>query len=225
MKKVMNICWKDLALIFRDRAALIFMLLAPFLLTLGMGAVTGSFTGGSSSGVQDIPVVIVNQDEGGSGEQVVAVFEGQEKLFNVTTLTDAAAARKKVEDDKAAAAVIIPAGFTESLTPGSVVVPVEVYSNPGSPISASVVRGVLTGVLNQMETIPASVVVAINQLQPNNPEEFARQMIPNLITQAKQSHTRRKHVIRVHAPAHQIKTVEQMSFRLSQLILFQQHTA
>jgi ABC-2 type transport system permease protein len=187
MKKVMNICWKDLALLFRDRAALIFMLLAPFLLTLGMGAVTGSLSGGGSSGVQDIPVVIVNQDEGVSGKQIVAIFEGQDKLFNVTTLADVAAARKKVEDDKAAAAVIVPTGFSDSLMPGSVVVPVEVYSNPGSPISASVVRSVLTGVLNQMETIPASLWVAVNQLQPNNPEEFNQQMIPNLIAQAKQS--------------------------------------
>jgi hypothetical protein len=32
---------------FRDRAALTFMLLAPFLLTIGMGFVTGRFSGNS----------------------------------------------------------------------------------------------------------------------------------------------------------------------------------
>ena len=45
MKKLILIGLKDVKLIFRDRAALIFMLLAPFLLTLGLGFVTGQFGG------------------------------------------------------------------------------------------------------------------------------------------------------------------------------------
>ena len=62
MKKLFLIGIKDLKLIFRDRAALIFMLLAPFLLTIGMGFVTGRFSGGSN-GLSDIPVIIVNLDK------------------------------------------------------------------------------------------------------------------------------------------------------------------
>ena len=61
MKKIFLIGWKDVKLAFRDRAALILMLAAPFLLTLGMGFVTGRFSGSSSSGMSNIPVVIVNQ--------------------------------------------------------------------------------------------------------------------------------------------------------------------
>ena len=60
---------KDLKLMFRDRAALMFMLLAPFLLTLGMGFVTGRFSG-SSSGLSDIPVIIVNLDNEQLGQRV-----------------------------------------------------------------------------------------------------------------------------------------------------------
>ena len=37
MKKTLQIGWKDLTVIFHDRAALILMLGAPFLLTLTMG--------------------------------------------------------------------------------------------------------------------------------------------------------------------------------------------
>jgi len=44
MLKTFLIGIKDMKLAFRDRAALIFMLLAPFLLTLGMGLVTGRFS-------------------------------------------------------------------------------------------------------------------------------------------------------------------------------------
>ena len=46
---------KDLRLAFRDRAALMFMLLAPFLLTIGMGFVTGRFSGTSNSGSPTSP--------------------------------------------------------------------------------------------------------------------------------------------------------------------------
>ena len=48
MKKLFLIGIKDLKLMFRDRAALTFMLLAPFLLTIAMGFVTGRFSGGST---------------------------------------------------------------------------------------------------------------------------------------------------------------------------------
>ena len=41
MRKLLLIGLKDLKLVFRDRAALTFMLLAPFLLTIGMGFVVG----------------------------------------------------------------------------------------------------------------------------------------------------------------------------------------
>ncbi len=50
MKKILQIGWKDLRVIFRDRAALILMLLAPFAMTVGMGLVTGTLgsTGGGT---------------------------------------------------------------------------------------------------------------------------------------------------------------------------------
>ena len=49
MKKIINIAWKDLIIIFRDPASLLLMLGAPFLLTLGMGLVTGAFSDSDSS--------------------------------------------------------------------------------------------------------------------------------------------------------------------------------
>ena len=46
LRKIFLIAFKDLRLIFRDPAALIMMLLAPFLLTIGMGAIAGGFSEG-----------------------------------------------------------------------------------------------------------------------------------------------------------------------------------
>ena len=77
MKKLLLIGLKDLKLMFRDRAALTYMLLAPFLLTIGMGFVTGRFSGGST-GLSDIPVVIVNLDNEELGDALVDTFNSEE---------------------------------------------------------------------------------------------------------------------------------------------------
>ena len=77
MKKLLLIGIKDLKLMFRDRAALTYMLLAPFLLTIGMGFVTGRFSGGST-GLSDIPVVIVNLDNEALGNALVDAFNSEE---------------------------------------------------------------------------------------------------------------------------------------------------
>ena len=95
MKKLFLIGIKDLKLIFRDRATLTFMLLAPFLLTIGMGFVTGRFSG-NSSGLSDIPVIIVNLDHEQLGDALADVFSSQElaDLMEPTSSSDAEAARR-----------------------------------------------------------------------------------------------------------------------------------
>ena len=94
------------------------MLLAPFLLTIGMGFVTGRFSGGSS-GLSDIPVIIVNLDNDQLGDALADVFSSEElaDLMEPTATSDPEAARRQIDDDQAAAAVIIPAGFTQSIIP------------------------------------------------------------------------------------------------------------
>jgi ABC-2 type transport system permease protein len=175
MKKILSITQKDLQLILRDRAALIFMLLAPLLLTFAMAAITGSFSGAGGS-IQDVPVVIANLDEGEMGAAIVSAFEGEDVLFEVTTTTNEAEARQVIEDDQAAAAIFIPAGFSASLSPEGQAAPVEVYTSPNRPISASVVRSVVRSVVNQIEVLPVSVQVATQQLILNGliqPQEAA----------------------------------------------------
>ena len=108
----------DGKLMFRDRAALTFMLLAPFLLTIGMGFVTGRFSG-SSSGLSDIPVVVVNLDHEQLGNALADLFASEElaDLMEPTNSSDPEAARGSIDEDQAAAAVIIPQGFTDSIIP------------------------------------------------------------------------------------------------------------
>jgi ABC-2 type transport system permease protein len=188
MKKILIIGWKDLIITFRDRAALIMMLAAPLALTVGLGFVTGSFSGGDdNTGIQDIPVVLVNQDEGQLGAILVDTFESPElaDLMQPTISADLTTAKAQVDDDEIAAVVIIPAGFSASVIPdpqtGQTLeaVSVEVYSNPARPISSGIVQSIVTGFVNQVDTNILSGDVAITQLVTNGLIDF--QEIPGIV--------------------------------------------
>ncbi len=176
MKKLLLIGMKDLKLVFRDRAALIIMLLAPFLLTVGMGFVTGRFSGGAN-GLSDIPVVIVNLDQEQLGNALADVFSSQDlaDLMEPTASSDPAAARQLIDADQAAAAVIIPQGFTRSIIPAPdtvfdqgyvepVPVRIEVYTNPSRPTSAGVVEAIVDEFVSRLEEGRTSGITSITEL-------------------------------------------------------------
>ena len=197
MKKLFLIGIKDLKLIFRDRAALVFMLLAPFLLTIGMGFVTGRFSG-SSSGLSDIPVVIVNLDNEQLGNALADVFSSEElaDLMEPTASSDMEAARRLIDEDEAAAAVIMPEGFTRSIIPAegtsfgeSFVQPepvkIEVYTNPSRPLSAGVVKAIVDEFVSRVEEgriagmTSISGLIQSGLLDPQNAESEARALFQN----------------------------------------------
>jgi ABC-2 type transport system permease protein len=190
LKKLFLIGIKDLKLMFRDRAALTFMLLAPFLLTIGMGFVTGRFSGGST-GLSDIPVVIVNLDQGDLGNALEDLFHSEElsELMEPSASSDPEAARQLKESDEASAAIIIPEGFTRSIVPLSTsnsneesgIVPaedtelgsdyvqpepiqIEVYTNPSSPTSAGIVKAVVDEFISRVEEERTSGMTSFLQL-------------------------------------------------------------
>jgi ABC-2 type transport system permease protein len=172
MKKLFVIGLKDVKLAFRDKAALILMLLAPFLLTLGLGFVTGRFSGSSSSGISHIPVVLVNQDGKQLGTALVDLFQSKDlaDLVTPTLSTDLSAARKLVDDNQAVAAIHIPTGFTESIIPSqeqtapAKVIQVELYSNPTAPTSVGVVKTILDQFISQVEVGRVGGEVTVTQL-------------------------------------------------------------
>lgn len=161
MLKTFLIGIKDVKLAFRDRAALVLMLLAPFLLTLGMGLVTGRFSGSGSSGISDIPVVIVNLDDGELAEALVDVFYSEDlaDLVEPSLGTSPEAARQLVNEDKVAAAIIIPGGFTASIIPPSEMgMPIyvgprelELYANPSRPTSAGIIKSILDEFMSRID--------------------------------------------------------------------------
>jgi ABC-2 type transport system permease protein len=173
MKKLFLIGFKDVKLAFRDKAALIFMLLAPFALTVGMGFVTGRFSGGNNnSGISNIPVVIVNQDGGQLGDALVEAFQSETLagLVEPTLSDNPTDARQQVDNNNFAAAILVPAGFTESIiptqgqNPSVAVVQIELYTNPTTPTSAGVVKTILEEFISQVEVGRVGGEVAVTQL-------------------------------------------------------------
>ena len=175
MQKFFLIALKDLKLSFRDTVALVMMLLAPFALTLGMGAVTGRFSGSSSTGLSDIPVIIVNQDGGELGNALTELWSSPElaDLIAPAASTDPVGARAKVDADEAAAMILIPSGFTNSIIPAvgmtapSNPVQVELYSNPTRPNSVGVIKTILEQFLSQVEVGRIGGQVAVTELLTN----------------------------------------------------------
>ncbi len=175
IKKLFLIALKDLRLIFRDKSALVLSLLAPFVLTLGMGALTGAFSGGGDTGISHIPVVLVNQDEGELGEALVDVFQSSEldDLVDPTIMDDFDEAKDLVDQDQITGAIFVPAGFTASLIPApdgsSTADPLQIafYSNPTSPTSAGVLRSILDQFVNQVQIGRISAEVIVGQLLEN----------------------------------------------------------
>jgi ABC-2 type transport system permease protein len=172
MKKLFLIGFKDLKLAFRDRAALILMLLAPFLLTLGLGFVTGRFSGGSSNGISHIPVILINQDGKQLGNALVDLFQSKDlnQLVDPTVSDDMASAYKKVDDNQTVAVIVIPARFTDSVIPpqgqtaAGKLVQIGLYSNPTTPTSVGVVKTILDEFISQVEVGRVGGEVAVTQL-------------------------------------------------------------
>ena len=174
MLKTFLIGIKDMKLAFRDRAALIFMLLAPFLLTLGMGLVTGRFSG-QTTGISDIPVVIVNQDAGELGQALVDIFNSEDlaELVEPSLGTSPEAARLLVDEDEVAAAIIIPAGFTDSIIPQQdsftdnaepEIIKIEMYANPSRPTSAGIIKSIVDEFMSRVEEGSVSAQTSIIQM-------------------------------------------------------------
>jgi ABC-2 type transport system permease protein len=167
--KFLRIALKDMTVAFRDRTGLLLMLAAPVVLTFGMALVSGRLTGSSGPTLADIPVVIVNGDDGEIGGSLVDAFSSDalSGLVDVQTAEDAAAGRAAVDENKAAAAVIIPAGFTDSIAGGREPAEadrIEVYANPEREVSARVVTAIVESFVQQIELGRVSGQVAVERL-------------------------------------------------------------
>ncbi len=136
MRKLWILTWKSVRLAFRDRGAVVMMLILPLVLTLIIAA---AFGGGRAS-LSDIPVLVVNYDDGSFGEALIQALVDTAPLLAVTPTADEAAARAQVDTGEAAALVIIPAGLSEHIFPFATMVRenlgLDLYTASGDALEA-----------------------------------------------------------------------------------------
>ncbi len=175
--KSLIIAWKDLLLVLRDPTALVLMLAAPLALTLVVAfALGGLGGGGSTGGMAQIPVLVVNHDTGQFSSFILEALQSDElaDLLQTTEMQDESAARAAVDADQYAAVVVIPAGFSDAILPTGLSQDdfsqrtepaiVTIYASPNRRVSAGVVRSVIDTILSRFSAGSVSGMVTIANL-------------------------------------------------------------
>ena len=116
MRKLFILAIKEIIITFRDIGAIVTMLVTPLLLTLAIAAAFG--TGGSAA-LQDVPVLLLNKDQGAFSQDVIDALDAQDQegLLVMEHVIDESRARARVNSDEVAALVIIPPDFSDSILP------------------------------------------------------------------------------------------------------------
>ena len=184
MNKILTIMWKDVRVLFGDWATVALIIAGPLVLALGMGLVTGGFGPADAPAIGRIPVLVVDQDGGQLAAALTDVLNNDDlsDLIAAEALADAGTARDRVAGGEATAAIIIPPDFSDSFLPDAATgarpatVAVEVYADPGAPIGAAVVRGIVEEFTARVDTSVAGVRVGLTQLAMSgeaSPSELA----------------------------------------------------
>jgi len=164
VRALFNIARKDATLLARDKAAVLVLIVMPFALIF----ILGSAFSGIESGDLDIPVAIVNEDDGAVGDEFVKGLkdaEGIDGLFAITVSDDAAEVRTRVEKGDLCAAMIIPHDASKRIEAGEPVA-IEMLQDPGSEVAAGVWVGVARAAVSYAS---AEIIVGrvVGELPPN----------------------------------------------------------
>ncbi|MBN2387954.1 MAG: ABC transporter permease [Anaerolineales bacterium] len=161
MKRILDITFKDLIELTRNRMTFLFLLIMPIAFTVLFGF---AFSGGGS-GPEDprLPVGFLNLD----GELLSLELTGQLEASTVFRLVvDPEATpeglEQQVADGDLAAAIVIPAGSSQAAVAGDPV-PLTVFVDP-SAISGMTIEGDLQAAANRMNNaiLTARIVVAVS---------------------------------------------------------------
>ncbi len=137
--RIFVIALKDLRIFLARKETLILALLAPFLLTLGMGFIGGAFSpGGSGSGAGYINLGFADLDKSPATEGFFQGFSESEGFVRISRFDTSEAAENAVEAKEIDAALVIPEGFTNSTIRGGDAGKIEVLTDPGKEISGDI---------------------------------------------------------------------------------------
>ncbi|MGL4605477.1 MAG: ABC transporter permease [Iodobacter sp.] len=160
---------KDTRARFRDRSALMLMLLAPLVIASIMSMALGGLVGGKAGGL-NARVAVVNEDASPLGAQFVGVLKSPAlaSLMTVTEVSQLEAARQQMGKKQFAVVIQVPAAFSRAiLRTGQDAAVVNVYGDPGSPVSVDMVNAIVGRVVGQFNLLALSRKISSETLMGN----------------------------------------------------------
>jgi ABC-2 type transport system permease protein len=163
--RILDVLWKDLSQLLRDRRPAAFLLGAPILFTVLMGVMMGGL-GGSADEDPRLAVAVLDRDGGVLAGSLIALIENAEAVRPVAVEEkDAGSLDKKVSEGAYAAAVVLPEGYTRAmLAGGQALLQVKVDETSDAGISADrAVRAVVFRLSTAVQTARWSADIAAEQ--------------------------------------------------------------
>lgn len=168
--KAIDIALKDIWHSVRNAMFIVFGLGLPLatgaLFYFAFGGLAGG-DGGFSIAPAQVQVVNLDEEQMGfsAGELLVTVLQDAiPELVQARQVSDPAAARTAVDRQQAAVAVIIPEGFTAAIMDLEGRAAVEIYQDPTLTLSPSIVRGIVSRIVDGFAGTKIAAATAYSQL-------------------------------------------------------------
>lgn len=164
---IFHIAVKDLIITFRDKKALLTMLMMPILIILILGSALGNMFSKDVS-VKKFSIAVVNNDGGFLSQSFVENVLKKEAndMFN-TSVTDEKNARSLLSKKKVSSVITIPANFTQDME-NDKPVRLIVESLQDDKIKASIVEGYTKGFAQSISVSYAGAFAVMDEMKKNN---------------------------------------------------------
>jgi len=142
---------KDLKDFYRDRARIISFIIMPLFMMIMVGYVFPS-----QSSLKDVPIGVVNLDNGAVSGQVVSVLtnltaqDSTKKVMIVKPVQDEAAVKELIQKQDLSGAIVIPKGFSNGLLKDHIQQKITIITDQSNPQISSILTTMLGQVFNQM---------------------------------------------------------------------------
>jgi ABC-2 type transport system permease protein len=156
MSNSFRIAWKDLMELFRNRLGLMMLVLMPLLMMAMVG-----FIFPSSNSLNNVPVGLVNQDEGSSSQAFLTALNAVNNKTGMMVISNVAsveALKESIVKGDLQGGIVIPGNFTQCMSSVQQATLVIVTDNSNPQLSATM-QGTLTAVFQQMGTVFATANV------------------------------------------------------------------
>lgn len=169
MRHSLWIAWKDLLDLWRNRMAMVMLILMPLFMMVMVGYIFPT-----ESALENADVGLANEDDGPLGiafAQNLTYVSEESGLMSLKDSTGFDDIKQRIRAGELAGGVVIPSNFSSNLESGTQAV-VEIVSDQSNPQISLLLQGILTKVIEQMGTWRAIANVSF-QLGVNSSEALA----------------------------------------------------